>query len=46
MSAVFCKKQDIEIMNCSKNVLMKGLISFAEIYQVTDEFFVEFVNHP
>ena len=34
VSALFCKKQDMETMNYSKNVLMKDLILFAIIYQM------------
>ena len=34
MSALICKKQDVETMNYTKNVLMKGLILFTLIYKM------------
>ena len=35
MSAPFRKKQDMETINYSKNVLVKGLILLAAIYQMS-----------
>ena len=41
ISALFCKKQYMETINCSKNVLINGVILFSAIYKTH-----EFTNHP